>query len=644
MKRYWKFIVLLILIFEIGYAANILTIIMNFTGLLVFFQAFFYLFAAIFVFLVIRLSYSTQTLILNSTQKLNDSEQRYRDLFENSTFVILLIDPEGKIVECNNRIVELPIKYDKEDVIGKKFIDLLKKLEITDDIELFYEDWSKLMIKQGYIEPIEFRYVNKEGIKSWMSLQSTIISIDEETYIQVIIRNITERKDAEIKLKHKLEVEKIISKISSRFIGTQNIDDSINNSLQDFGKLTNANRSYLFMFDENKETMKNIHEWCEDGVSPLFKCKKDLQFSMVPWWINKIMKGDIIRIDNVALMPDDALSEINNFAIPKIKSLIILPLIIERKISGFIGFDYIKSIHPWNEDDVTMLRIATEIIGNALNQRIAEQKLKEFREELERKVEDRTRELNNSLEQQKLYLDQLLKSSQFKTHFLASVSHELRTPLNAIIGFTDLLLDLSYGELNNSQLEFLNDIKSSSDHLLEMITHILDISKIEAGQLILNFKHFSVVSIISQIKSTLRPLYIAKNLRFRVNGVSSKNKIYADPIRFKEILFNLLSNAIKYSFKGEITINFQEKSNNWLFEIKDTGMGIASQDRDLIFSEFKRVNSLLVKSIAGTGLGLPLTKRLVNLHGGKIWFESELGKGTSFYFTIPKVHSNAGVK
>ncbi len=267
----------------------------------------------------------------------------------------------------------------------------------------------------------------------------------------------------------------------------------------------------------------------------------------------------------------------------------------------------------------------------------------------EKKLKIRTKELNNAFEHQKLFLDEIVRSSQFKTEFLARVSHELRTPLNAIIGFTDLLLEGSYGKLNEAQLDFLKDIKSSAKHQFDMITQILDISKIESGQLKLKISKFSLNNMIDQIISSLKPLYLKKGLEINIKGLESPKEICADPIRFKEIILNLLDNAIKFTIEGKITIIIQEKREQWVFKIKDTGVGIAEKDFDLIFNDFYRVDSPYIASTSGTGLGLPLIKRLVNLHGGDITFTSILGVGSTFSFTIPKelkknINNKDGIK
>ncbi len=236
----------------------------------------------------------------------------------------------------------------------------------------------------------------------------------------------------------------------------------------------------------------------------------------------------------------------------------------------------------------------------------------------------------------RLYLDNILKTSEFKTDLIATTSHELRTPLNAIIGFTDLLIEQEYGKLNNVQLDFLNDIKVSSEYLLQMISHIMDLSKIEAGRLKLNLQKFSLNNIIEQVNSTLIPLFSKKGLKFKVEGLNKLKEIHADPDRFKEIIYNLLSNAIKFTEKGIITLRAIEELEHWEFQVIDTGIGIAKKDYNVVFREFGRIEHDKNKNVTGTGLGLALTKKLINLHKGKIWFESEVGKGTTFFFTIPK--------
>jgi len=247
-----------------------------------------------------------------------------------------------------------------------------------------------------------------------------------------------------------------------------------------------------------------------------------------------------------------------------------------------------------------------------------------------------SRDVTEVLERQRQYQEQIIKSSQFKSDFMASMSHELRTPLNSIIGFTDILIEKFYGDINEKQDHYLHNVKTSAEHLLNLINDILDISKIEAGKVELYFKDFNLLKLVSQIKIELKPFYKEKKLKFKIIGIEKGVIIHADPTRFKEILLNLLSNAVKYTKKGWIKLEFMEDEENWNFKIIDTGIGIAKEDFGIIFKEFNRVKSDYVDSFEGTGLGLMLTKKLIELHDGNITFTSKLNEGSTFSFTIPK--------
>jgi len=280
-------------------------------------------------------------------------------------------------------------------------------------------------------------------------------------------------------------------------------------------------------------------------------------------------------------------------------------------------------------------------INNYNSKLIQEQKktesiLKDFNQELEQQVKIQTKGLNDLLEQQKLFEEQILKSSAFKSEFMASMSHELRTPLNSIIGFTDVILEGISGEINEKQDKYLKNVKTSAMHLLDLINDVLDIAKIESGKIDLNIEDVKISEITNQINTMLKPIYEKKNLKFEIQKFEKEIVIRVDRLRFKEILFNLLSNAVKFTKEGKVMLEISDDENYWKFDIIDTGIGINEEDFDLIFQDFKRIMSKEVALIEGTGLGLSLTKRLIEFHGGNISFSSQLGKGSTFTFTIPK--------
>ena len=223
-------------------------------------------------------------------------------------------------------------------------------------------------------------------------------------------------------------------------------------------------------------------------------------------------------------------------------------------------------------------------------------------------------------------------AEQIKTEFIANVSHELRTPLNAIIGYADLLQNKKLGELNNKQLEFINNIQTSSLHLLEMINEILDISKIEANSTHLIKQSFNISMAIDEVLNTLYPLFKQKNIKLEKNVIDFE--ICADYLKIKQILFNLISNAIKFT-KDEIFITIQKDDVNAQISIKDNGVGIEKKNQKKIFKKFTQIKDYSIKKESSTGLGLTITKEFVKMHNGKITLESELNKGANFTVKIP---------
>ena len=234
------------------------------------------------------------------------------------------------------------------------------------------------------------------------------------------------------------------------------------------------------------------------------------------------------------------------------------------------------------------------------------------------------------------------RATNLKSRFLATMSHELRTPLNAIVGFSELLAEETAGELNDKQKRFVGHIKQGSAHLLQLINDILDLSKIEAGQLELRFEDFQVKDTLPEVLSTIRPLAMAKNIQVQHN-LKTDRAVYADRVRFKQILYNLLSNAVKFTPKGgRIEIDSLEDENFVYVSVTDTGIGIRAEDQAVVFEEFRQIEGKTGATSEGTGLGLAITKRLVEQQGGKISLQSEAGKGSRFTFTLP-VGSNTSL-
>jgi PAS domain S-box-containing protein len=235
-----------------------------------------------------------------------------------------------------------------------------------------------------------------------------------------------------------------------------------------------------------------------------------------------------------------------------------------------------------------------------------------------------------------------------KSQFLANMSHELRTPLNAIIGFSEILADKTFGEVNDRQLKYCNNILNSGRHLLQLINDILDLAKVEAGRVELMRSTFSVAKALSEVQTIVKTLANKKHIRLEFDGAPDLPLLFADEAKFKQIMYNLLSNAIKFTPDGGKVLvsaaiqnatraDSRPAGESLRVTVADTGIGIKAKDQERVFKEFEQVDSSYGRQQQGTGLGLALTKRLVELHGGRIWVESEgvEGKGSAFIFLIP---------
>jgi signal transduction histidine kinase/DNA-binding response OmpR family regulator len=241
-------------------------------------------------------------------------------------------------------------------------------------------------------------------------------------------------------------------------------------------------------------------------------------------------------------------------------------------------------------------------------------------------------QLYRQLERQSAALE---VASRHKSEFLASMSHELRTPLNAIIGFSEVLLERMFGELNERQDDYLRDIWSSGKHLLELLNDILDLSKIEAGQMVLNRSEFAVRECLEYCVSMVRERAVKQRIFLSLEVDPQVGMLDADRLRIRQVVLNLLSNAVKFTPEGgHVGVRASIRDQDLVVEVVDTGPGVAVEDRQRIFDSFQQ-GARHPEQTEGTGLGLTLSKRILELHGGRIWVESEMGEGSTFGFALP---------
>jgi PAS domain S-box-containing protein len=272
---------------------------------------------------------------------------------------------------------------------------------------------------------------------------------------------------------------------------------------------------------------------------------------------------------------------------------------------------------------------AAQRVGSLLDiddRKRAEERLRDAHSELESRVAQRTEAAE--------------AANRAKSEFLATMSHELRTPLNAILGFGELLEDATFGTLNDRQKKFVDNILGAGRHLLTLINDVLDLAKVEAGRMELAYTRFNVADVISDAATVISAAARQKRVLVTVDGPPLPIAIQADHAKVRQILYNLLSNALKFTPEGgnvrvAYVVRPGEAQSDLVVSVSDTGIGIAKENIERIFQPFEQIDSSYARTQQGTGLGLPVTRRLVELHGGRMWVESAPGRGSTFHFTLP---------
>jgi signal transduction histidine kinase len=317
-----------------------------------------------------------------------------------------------------------------------------------------------------------------------------------------------------------------------------------------------------------------------------------------------------VQIADVTVDPEYAMPE--TYKLGRARTVLSVPLLRENEPIGTINLAR-RRVEAFTEKQIGL---ATTFADQAV---IAIENVRLFDE-----IQDKSRQLE--------------EASQHKSQFLANMSHELRTPLNAILGYTELMADGAYGEPSEKMVGILQRLEANGKHLLGLINDVLDLSKIEAGQLVLELSDYCIQEIAQTVPSTLEPLASDKNLAFKVEMAAELPPGRGDGRRLTQaVLINLVGNAIKFTDAGEVDIKVEANNGSFYVSVRDTGPGISAADQANLFQEFQQADNAITRKKGGTGLGLAISKRIIEMHGGKIWVESQPGQGSTFAFMLPVI-------
>jgi signal transduction histidine kinase len=329
-----------------------------------------------------------------------------------------------------------------------------------------------------------------------------------------------------------------------------------------------------------------------------------------------LLEGGVVHLSDV--QADTEYSQSLGQAL-RLRSALAVPMLRDGRVGGTVAVGRLE-VRPFTDNEIALLQtFADQAV-------IAVENVRLFTE-----LQTRNREIEEKSHQ-------LEVASQHKSEFLANMSHELRTPLNAIIGFSEVLSERMFGELNEKQEEYSKDIHASGQHLLSLINDILDLSKIEAGRMELELTDFHLPTAVDNALTLVRERAGRKSIALQTSLDERLGEVRADERKVRQVVLNLLSNAIKFTPEGgRIEVAAAPKDGSVEVSVSDTGVGIAPADQEAVFEEFRQVGTA-AKKVEGTGLGLTLCRKFVELHGGRIWVKSTLGVGSTFTFTIPLRH------
>jgi len=378
-------------------------------------------------------------------------------------------------------------------------------------------------------------------------------------------------------------------------------------------QLSSTDAGVIYVFDEPDQTFRVRATYGLD--EELIAALKDQQLGVSDAIRQATQNRQPQEIPDIRDEPPTPVREIAMRA--GFRARLIVPLVGTDRVVGAL---VIRRKQPGNFPKDTIQLLQTFAAHSVL----AIQNARLFRE-----IEEKSREL--------------AEGSKHKSQFLANMSHELRTPLNAILGYAELMLDSIYGEPSDKMRTVLERLQSNGRHLLGLINDVLDLSKIEAGQLTLSLNDYSLSDLVHGVVSAVEPLAAEKRLAFKAEVAPDLPTGRGDGRRLSQVLLNLVGNAIKFTDKGEVAIRASATNGAFTVAVCDTGPGIPATDQAKIFEEFQQADSSITRKKGGTGLGLSIAKRIIEMHGGRIWVESEPGKGSTFCFTLPvRVEAQAG--
>ncbi len=423
-------------------------------------------------------------------------------------------------------------------------------------------------------------------------------------------KDITEKKTAQLRLEYLSDMRKLLIDLSIGFINLplDRIEEEVSRSLVNIGEFVSADRAYVFEYDFKNNTGTNTFEWCREEIEPQINKLRLIPLEGFSEWIAIHNRGDTIKVEDADLLTDENLR--NFIKDQSTISVLTIPLLEDGECTGFVGFDSVRQRHVYTEFEEQLLKVYAQSLVNVRERLRKEQRLIVAKEKAE-------------------------ESDRLKSSFLANMSHEIRTPMNGIIGFLDLLKEPDLSEEN--KIAYIDIVTQSSHRLLDTINDIIEISKIETGELKLHMSPINIPDMMSYYYGFFKQQAGQKGLKYFIsnNLPPEIRAVQTDRNKLESIISNLIKNAVKFTDSGSVEFGCYGEADNLVFFVRDTGIGIPEERLNSVFDRFVQGDMSFSRPQEGSGLGLSIVKAYVDLLKGKIWVQSEPGKGSTFTFSIP---------
>jgi GAF domain-containing protein len=515
--------------------------------------------------------------------------------------------------EAEEYALEHPIRPDRGSIVGRVALEgiAIHLPDVLADPEYRATGYQKVfgyrtnlgvpLLREG--TTIGVFSLTRDEVKPFTEKQVELATTFADQAV-IAIENARLLNELRQSLQQQTATADVLKTISRSTFDLQTVLDTL---VQSAARLCEADNSFLFQRQGSNFTWSAGY-----GYSPAYLnyWKERVVLSERGTAVGRaVVEGKIIHIPDV--LEDKEYTNWDSQRIGGYRSVLGVPLLREGLPIGVIGLTRNKP-QAFSEQHIELLQTFADQAA------IAIENVRLFDE-----IQDKSRQLE--------------VASQHKSQFLANMSHELRTPLNAILGYTELMADGAYGEPSEKMLGILKRLEANGRHLLGLINDVLDLSKIEAGQLVLELSDYSVQDIAQTVRSTLEPLAADKKLAFKVEIAGELPPGHGDGRRLTQVLINLVGNAIKFTDAGEVAIKAEANNGSFHVSVRDTGPGISAADQAKLFQEFQQADNAITRKKGGTGLGLAISKRIIEMHGGKIWVESQPGQGSTFTFTLPVI-------